>query len=171
MTENKKKILSFYKFEYDYTTGTYTRKAHLGELMAIKSISTKDVENFGEEYLCKILSSMVRKLKKGLAKQFLLSFNFYELIKKQEDKNAVVINPHFITDTIIALDIFDDSMIHYLGIVNAELKRPKIIYFSEKEDSALDCISYTIKFATRIGITSEAKVREYYKKDKNLYMR
>lgn len=161
MTENKKKLLSFYKFEYNKDNGCYVRKATLWNLVIEQSMSPLDVEHFGEEMLCKILSSSVRKMKKALAKQFLMSFNFYDLVKKNRGLKPSVINPHFVTDTIIALDIFDSEFTHYLGIVDAKLKNPKLIYFAQKDDRSLDCISLTLKVVARQFISSESGIKKY----------
>jgi hypothetical protein len=161
MTENKKKLLSFYKFEYDTDHGCYVRKATLGKIVIEQTVAPADVEHLGEEMLCKILSSNVRKMKKALAKQFLMSFNFYELVKKSRGFTPSVINPHFVTDTIIALDIFDSDFNHYLGIVDAKLRTPKMIYFDQKNDRSLDCISTTLRVIARQFISSESGIKKY----------
>ena len=161
MTENKQKLLSFYKFEYNKDNGCYVRKATLGDLVIEQSMAPLDVEHLGEEMLCKILSSNVRKMKKALAKQFLMTFDFYALVKKNRGIDPSVINPHFVTDSIIALDIFDSEFTHYLGIVDARLKKPKLIYFDQKDDRSLDCISATIRVLAKQFITSESGVKKY----------
>jgi hypothetical protein len=161
MNENKRKLLRFYKFEYDNELGSYVRKATLGELVIESKISSSEVEHIGEDMLCKMLSSRIRKMKKSLAKQFLMTYNFYHLIKNTEGLDANVINPHFVTDTIVALDIFDEEFNHYLALVDARLKKPKVIYFAQKEDRSLDCISMTLRVIAKQFISSESSVKRY----------
>ena len=164
MNENKKKLLKFYKFEYNATIGTYIARANLGELVKECSLDSETVERLGDEMLCKIMSSKIRKMKKSLAKEFLMVFNFYKFIKNTEGIEANVINPHFVTDTLIALDIFDENYTHYLGLVDAKLKKPKLAYFGEKEDRSLDCVSLTLKVIAKQFMASESGIKKYVSK-------
>ena len=162
---NREKILKFYDFKQsDWSHTTYTKRASLGPFAIDKAIDINCVEN--DNIFCKIVHKTLRSMKKALAKKFLLDFNFYEFFKKNRGLEAETINPHFITDKIIACDIFDSDFNHYLAILDLNPKTPKVIHFSEKQrDRALDSISSILRLYANVSIPSTHKPK-YITNDK-----
>lgn len=161
---NREKILKFYEFEQSsWSATTYVKRASLGPFAIRKSTDINCVEN--DHLFCKVVHKILRGMKKELAKKFLLEFDFYEFFKKQKDLEAETINPHFITDKIVACDIFDKEFNHYLAILDLKPKKPNIIHFSQRNERALDSVSSILRLFSKVSIPSARKPK-YISNDK-----
>ena len=161
---NREKILKFYGFEQtSWSHTTYEKRASLGPFAIRKATDINCVEN--DHIFCKVVHKILRGMKKELAKKFLLEFNFYEFFKKQENLEAEIVNPHFITDKIVACDIFDAEFNHYFAILDLKPKKPNILHFSQRNERALDSVSSILRLYSKVSIPSERKPK-YISNDK-----